>query len=168
MSIDEIIDEIIDREGRVYTNHPADRGGPTKFGVTLKTLREFRGTSVSAQDVRTLSEHEARLVYRSLYIIRPKFNRISDTALRRSVIDFGVNHGVVRAARNLQVVLGVKPDGIVGPITLGAANGRPQVRSLNIEFNKRRLEYMARIVRDDPSQAVFILGWVRRVNKLFE
>ena len=33
MDVDELIDELIEREGG-YVNHPADRGGPTKFGIT--------------------------------------------------------------------------------------------------------------------------------------
>ena len=36
MTKDEIIDEIIQREAG-YVNHPADRGGPTNWGITAKT-----------------------------------------------------------------------------------------------------------------------------------
>ena len=36
--IDQLIDELIAREGG-YTNHPADRGGPTRYGITEAVAR---------------------------------------------------------------------------------------------------------------------------------
>ena len=36
--INGLIDELTEREGG-YVNHPADRGGPTRFGVTEAVAR---------------------------------------------------------------------------------------------------------------------------------
>ena len=38
MTIDDLIDAAIDREGD-YVNHPADRGGATRFGNTQAVAR---------------------------------------------------------------------------------------------------------------------------------
>jgi hypothetical protein len=38
MSVDTLIDEVISREGG-YVDHPADRGGPTMFGITEAVAR---------------------------------------------------------------------------------------------------------------------------------
>ena len=38
---DRIIDGLIVAEGG-YVDHPADRGGPTKYGITRKTLAAWR------------------------------------------------------------------------------------------------------------------------------
>lgn len=43
-TVDEMIDAIIRREGG-YVNHPADRGGPTRYGITMATLSEELGTT---------------------------------------------------------------------------------------------------------------------------
>ena len=63
--IDTILDEIIRREGG-YVNHPADRGGPTNFGITAQTLGSWRklGRPATTAEVRALTEAEARAVYR--------------------------------------------------------------------------------------------------------
>ena len=44
MTIDTLIDGVIGREGG-YSNHPADRGGPTRWGVTEAVARAngYRG-----------------------------------------------------------------------------------------------------------------------------
>ena len=67
--IDTILDEIIRREGG-YVNHPADRGGPTNFGITAQTLGSWRklGRPATAAEVQALTETEARAIYRQQYI----------------------------------------------------------------------------------------------------
>ena len=59
MTVTEIIDDVLEAEGSKYTNDPADPGGPTRWGITLKTLRRWRqsggrrgGHQVTAADVR--------------------------------------------------------------------------------------------------------------------
>jgi lysozyme family protein len=44
ISIEQLIDEVIGREGG-YSNHPADRGGATRWGVTEAVARAhgYRG-----------------------------------------------------------------------------------------------------------------------------
>jgi lysozyme family protein len=36
--LDELINALIEREGG-YVNHPADRGGPTRYGITEAVAR---------------------------------------------------------------------------------------------------------------------------------
>ena len=38
MTIDQLIDDVIAREGG-YSDHPADRGGPTRWGITERVAR---------------------------------------------------------------------------------------------------------------------------------
>ena len=38
MDVDQLIDAVIDREGG-YVDHPADKGGPTRFGITQAVAR---------------------------------------------------------------------------------------------------------------------------------
>ena len=74
-----IIDGIIKRESDKFTDTKGDRGGPTKYGITLKTLQAYRGPSakLNATDVERLSEDEARAIYEKVYITDPHFDLIA-------------------------------------------------------------------------------------------
>lgn len=156
-----IIDDILRREGSKYTNHPSDRGGPTKWGITQAVLSEVRGKPASEADVAALTEAEARSIYEARYIRQPRFDQIANAALRDLVIDCGVNHGPGRAARWLQDAAGVTADGAIGPKTLTAVNGADP-RVMYCKVLAARVRFYGRIIADDPRQAAFAAGWANR------
>ena len=83
------------------------------------------------------------------------------------VFDAAVNCGVGRAARQLQVALGVAVDGVLGPHTLqvlGLANGLALAHTL-LDIRQRFYEDL---VRADPGQEKFLAGWLNRVQHLRE
>lgn len=125
-----IINGILAREGDAYTNDPADSGGPTKFGITLATLRAAHGQTSTAEDVENLTRAEAFDIYQRMYVYDPGFSQLMDHSpeIAAEVIDSGVNLGQGRAARWLQRCLNVLNnrgehygdivvDGAVGPAT---------------------------------------------------
>jgi lysozyme family protein len=166
MTVDELIDDILRREGG-FVDHPHDRGGPTKFGITLTTLAAWRRRPVTVEDVRDLAPDEARGIYRSEYVEKPGFDRISDPRLRALVVDCGVNHGQVRATRWLQRAAGVVADGKLGSVTLGAVNTGDALR-LFLRVIAQRIRFYGEIVRNDPTQATFIAGWNARAAEFLE
>ena len=50
-----------------FVNNPADPGGATNLGITIATLRAYRGRAVSVDDVRKLGKDEAGAIYRAHY-----------------------------------------------------------------------------------------------------
>lgn len=62
MKIEGLLEELIDREGG-YVNHPSDRGGATKYGITEAVARAH-GYSGAMRD---LPRAEAAAIYRRLY-----------------------------------------------------------------------------------------------------
>ena len=171
----QIIDDLIRREGDRYTNHPADRGGPTKYGITLATLRRYRRQEVTPADVEALTEAEARECYRDLYIVRSGLYRIADESLRAFCVDACVQHGEDDIVEWLQQSVGVKVDRDFGPKSAEAVNTR-NLRDLFAELLAIRVEYYGELVTRDPKvkqakdagirlQAKNALGWARRMRE---
>lgn len=164
MTANELIDQIIQREGG-YVNHPDDRGGPTKFGITLLTLGAYRRAPVNADDVRALTVEEAKTIYRTMYVDEPKFSTVKDERLRALLVDSGVQHGTRRAIRWLQGALGgLAEDGILGTHTHAALEAADPAEVYR-KVLARRMKYYGEIVRDNPSQSVFIVGWLTRLSE---
>ncbi len=162
-----VIDALIAREGG-FVDHPSDRGGPTKFGITRRTLRRWRGRDVGAADVRALTMDEARAIYRDQYVIGPGFISIADESLRAQLIDAAVLHGPGWAVRRLQEIAGVTVDGRIGPVTLRAVNFAAKPERLANRFAARRIRKLARIVASDPTQLPFLMGWITRATSFLE
>ena len=160
-----ILDAIIRREGG-FVDHPSDRGGATKYGITRQTLEEFRGQATK-EDVRDLSESEARRIYERLYLVRPGFDRLANSRLQELVVDCAVNHGPRRATRWLQKASGASVDGNFGPLSLSAVR-----RGNGDDIFKRvlahRCRFYGRIISRSPSQAAFAAGWTARVAEFIE
>ena len=72
VDVDRLIDALIDREGG-FVDHPADKGGPTCFGITEAVARAHG----YAGPMRHLPRREAAAIYRRLYWLRPRFDEVA-------------------------------------------------------------------------------------------
>lgn len=161
MTDEDIISDIIRREGARFTNDPVDRGGPTKYGITLVALSDYRGHPCTPADVACLSEGEAREIYRTQYVKRPKFDQIANANLRALVVDWGVTSHPRTSAKALQRAVGVTADGSIGPITLAAVNSADPRALFGAVLSAREAFYRS-IVDRDPTQSRFLNGWLNR------
>ena len=151
--IDQLIEDIIDKEGGLV-DHPADKGGPTIWGIARRHHPDAWKDGPPTRDA-------ARAIYRRKYIEIPGFLAIGDPSLRAQLVDYGVNSGPLLAIQKLQTVLGVDQDGVLGPATLKAvASADP--RTLNNLLMAERLRMMGRIVAKRKDQAAFVSGWINR------
>lgn len=164
-----IINGILDREGGVYTNRASDKGGPTKWGVTLPTLAEFRNAPVSVAQLQGLSRDEAYEVMEHQYLTRSGFEGIRDERVRVMMCDWAVHAGVDRATRWLQRTAEALPvDGICGPATLSAVNcldGRLLLKRLG---HARQTFYVETALQAFPHETIAstdlanLEGWLNR------
>jgi lysozyme family protein len=174
MDVTRMIDEVIGREGG-YSNHPADRGGATRWGVTEAVARAhgYRG------DMRHYPRDEAVAVYRRLYWIRPGFDRIAalSPAVAAELFDTGVNMGPEVAAGFLQRALNalnrnekdyadIAVDRRVGDRTVAALAGYLKTRGkvgeavLLKALDALQGERYMRLAEQRPANEAFLYGWL--------
>ena len=175
LTVEQLINEVLEREGD-HVDHPADKGGPTRFGITEAVARAHGYSGA----MRHLPRDEAVSIYRRIYWLRPKFDQIAQRALKvaAELFDTGVNMGPAVAATFLQRALtalnrngkdypDLTPDGRIGKQTLHAldrfliARGRAGgetvlLRALEALQGERYL----RLAERRPANEAFLYGWL--------
>lgn len=141
-----------------FSDHAADPGGKTRFGVTEAVAREvgYKG------DMRELPLELAQRIYLERYW-KPIHADDLPPGVRYIVFDAAVNSGPRQAVLWLQRALGVEADGIIGPRTLTAAYAQNAV-SLRARILAQRLKFMTAL----PTWPAFSRGWARRIADLME
>lgn len=158
-NFDKSLDLVLYHEGG-YVDNPHDPGGATNMGITLSTLRAWRGRDVTKGDVLDLTKTEAGRIYKAKYWDNIRGDELP-AGLDYAMFDFAVNSGIRRAAKFLQRLLGVKADGILGPMTLRAlTHSSRSVEWLIAHLCQRRLSWLHRL----GSFRYFGKGWTRRVR----
>lgn len=166
MSFDTALAEVLKNEGG-YVDHPNDRGGKTNRGITQKTLSDFLGREATDEEIQNISMETVRQIYKQNYWDRLSLSKLKDPVLASVLFDQAVNRGTRKVAEQIQAALGVKVDGVIGPITLRAINERDSMKFL-IEFVKRSQLSYCDIVISNPSQIVFLKGWIQRTHGYLE
>lgn len=141
-----------------YVDLKADPGGATNLGITHKTLAAWRGKPVTKQDVRNLTKKEALDIYEAQYWKAVGADKLPE-GLDYAVADYGINSGPARAVKDLQRVLGVSADGVIGVQTLAALKGRSTVRLIE-DLCERRLAF----VQNLSTYKTFGRGWKARID----
>jgi lysozyme family protein len=159
-AIDTILDGVIAREGG-YVDNSLDRGGPTKFGITQRTLSDWLGRAATPGDVQALTGAVAREIYRREYVERPGFALVPHAGLQELLVDCAINHGQDRAVRWLQDALGVTADGQFGTHTKDALDHAIPEVIYNLVL-ATRIRFYGHIITHDHSQALFAEGWLNR------
>ena len=146
-----------------FVNHPDDKGGITNLGITLKTYQQYCGQNKTIKDLRNISYGTWEEIMKDLYWDKCRADEIENQSVAEIVVDWCVNSGMV-GLRKVQEIAGTKPDGISGPKTLAAINGADQ-QELFERIWKARQQFYVNIVKRNPSQKVFMNGWMNRLAR---
>lgn len=161
------------------SDHPADRGGLTNMGITAGTLnRAYTRKIVGHNDVRRLTRAEAAKIYEEFYW-KPSCANEMPWPLCALHFDAAVNHGQRGAAKLLQRTLSkvqrvpLKIDGSIGPKTKRVLYAAMMDMDVNAEYRRvfcstyldYREQLFRAIVKNNPSQKVFLQGWLNRLEK---
>lgn len=175
-----MIDELIGREGG-FSNHSADKGGPTRWGVTEQVARAYGYSG----DMRAYPRGLAIAVYQSAYWADPGIAKVAlrYPAVGVEMFDIAVNQGVSVACTFLQRCLNVfnqggahfadlTVDARLGPVTMLALDAFRQRRGE--EGGERLLEAIrslkgARYIEISearPANEAFTYGWFGRMVEM--
>jgi lysozyme family protein len=174
MDIHTLIDEVIAREGG-YSNHPADRGGATNWGITQAVARDngFVG------DMRALPRATAVAIYRRLYWDQPGYAFVAESApsIAAELFDTAVNMGVATATGFLQRALNalnrnqrdypdLTVDRAIGARTLAALRAFRALRGKAGEavllkaIEAMQGERYIALAESRPANEAFLYGWL--------
>ena len=169
-----------------FSDHPADNGGLTAYGASIKFVQGIAATQqgrdwlqrigfrlpVNKASMRSVTPDMAEAMFKREFWDRL---RLDDMPFRPAcaLYDAAVNSGCAQSvrlaqrgynacARGSNVALDV--DGILGPKTRAAlaCDTDALIRAV---IQARRIFY-EELARDDPSQAVFLEGWLNRADAL--
>jgi lysozyme family protein len=151
-TFEEIIEVVLEHEGG-YVNDPKDPGGETNFGIAKRSNPDV--------DIKNLTKAEATLIYKTEYWDKNKVESLPEE-LWHIYFDCCVNMGKSRAVKILQQAAngkgaGLKVDGGLGPMTIGALKGVELER-----VRAYRIKYYADLVTRKPDLEKFYFGWFRR------
>ena len=180
-SVEDIAREIVAREGG-FVNDPDDPGGPTKHGVTIRTLRRLGldldgDGDVDVADVRRVDPDLAARIFVEHYFRRPRIAELPGM-LQPSVFDMYVNAGA-EAVRILQRLLNsmrliVAVDGAIGPETIAASHRAAEAAPDHLAdaYGIARRNYYYRLADRRPALRKFARardgskgGWIRRAEE---
>jgi lysozyme family protein len=162
-SFDIAFERTIGLEGG-YSNNPADRGGPTKFGLSQKANPDL--------DIPTLTVQQAKEIYRKRYWNPLKPERIASEIIQLEIFDTAVNCGLGTAQLIVQRALNflgetLAEDGQVGSLTIAALNRWIGKDSLCLFkcLNGFQFMHYVEIVKSRPGQKIFSRGWMKRIQE---
>lgn len=153
---------IIKTEGG-FTDCDDDRGGPTKYGITLATYSRYLGRPATIEELKHVTKPVAQDILREEYYVKPGIDQLPHP-LAEQVLDAAVNMGQKTAIKMLQQALGLKEDGRIGPATLDKARQADPALVNNALAHLRMARY-EQIALSDPSQVQFLQGWLSRARR---
>lgn len=145
---------VLEHEGG-YVNNPKDPGGETNFGITKSTARSY-GYNGS---MKTIPMDVVERIYKAMYWDAMSCDNF-EFAIAFHMFDAAVNHGLLNARKILQRAVGVKDDGMIGPVSLAAIRQQPVFALVSL-FNSKRISFYTNISNFN----VYGKGWMNRMSE---
>lgn len=165
-TFDKAFQMILEHEGG-FSDHKDDRGSWTMYGITRAEVSRYLGHEASIDEVKALTIDQAKEIYKKNYWDKLKLDEVKSDLLKLILFDQGVNRGTGTIVLKVQKLLGVSVDGVFGPVTLSKLNAQDPKQFAILFFKDAQKSYIE-IVKRNPSQIVFLNGWINRTHKLLD
>lgn len=152
-----------------FVNDPADAGGATKYGISLKTYRKNH-PEATVETIKNLSLKDAEEFYLNEFWLRYGYDRITEPDLAIKVFDATINMGPLQAHICLQRALNcvgasLEEDGVLGAKTLNVLNrgGCPEWQfAILCAFRSELAGFYRLLAANKPQNKKFLNGWLKR------
>lgn len=162
-----------------YVNNPSDKGGETYAGVARNIYANWNGFPVldayKAKLGRALKTNEqvpgletyVEAFYKGLWDAK-NFGAIVNQDVANIVYDFFINSGNTGIKKTQEVLRDtfkatLAVDGAIGADTIKNINAVDPIL-LNNAIKEKRIAFYNGLVAANPSQSVFLKGWLSRIN----
>jgi len=173
VDLEKELDIILESEGG-FQNRKNDSGNyrpdgvliGTNRGITVRALAAYRNVdpnTITEEDIRNVTDEQAREIFRQNYYFKPKLNELPEN-IRAAVFDQYILSGP-NAIKILQDIAGMpeeEQDGKVGPKTIEAIKNSKITAD---QYADRRELYFKRVVKKSPEKKESLEGWLNRANK---
>jgi len=150
---------------------PGDRGGMTYARISRNVWPDWTGWQLV--DAGEIDSDRIKAMVRAFYKTH-FWNPIQGDIIGFQnvafvIYDFAVNAEVSAAVKVAQSIVGVKPDGILGPKTIkkmaAYVTNEREERQFAVEFSLARIYLYKGICLKHRSDLEFLCGWINRVQK---
>lgn len=159
ITFDKAFERLIAHEGG-YSDDSRDpgnwTGGKVGVGTCKGTKYGLAANTYPNLDIKNLTIEQAKAIYK-----RDWWDKLGADQLHPAIVfqlwDFAVNAGKSRAIKELQQVVGVKDDGIIGPATIAAVK-KLDINDVLLGLTAERLRFYTSL----STFETYGKGWVNR------
>lgn len=169
------VNNLLRQEGG-WVNDKRDLGGATNYGISLRFLREAgqvgndgfkegdldKDGDVDSDDIRRISQEDAKDIYRKYWWDRYGYSRIKSQEIANLVLSISVNRGPFNAHRLIQKAACTNVDGKFGPKTVAAINSGDQRKLLDAFRIVAEYDYRELVLKN-PKLEIYLNGWLNRI-----
>lgn len=165
MDFDTAFIYLLENEGVVFTQTKYDRGGPTKYGITIPFLTDYLGKQATIEDIENLTEDIAKSAYKKVLWDSLSLGRIP-YPIAVTLFDTSANKSKTWAVAMAQSIVQTSPDGVMGEKTIEALSSTDPSEFIYLYIRALLSSYIE-LCLHAPSQLIFLKGWANRACRLF-
>jgi lysozyme family protein len=158
-----------------YQNSTSDKKGNTNsrgemvgtnYGVSAPVYEKWIGYPPSIANMKAITPTVAKEIFKANYWNKLQASFINSQAVAETLVDHGINAGIVSAAKIIQKVLNddfnkkLSVDGGIGSKTLAAINS-VNATDLFQSYNAARIDFY-----NNLGKPHWINGWIKRVQTI--
>ncbi len=164
---------ILGHEGG-FTDDSTDKGGATKYGISLAFLKaeniDVDGDGdIDIDDIKVLTKEKSEDLYYKIFWIKNSYNQIESEEIAIKLMDTAVNMGASRAHKILKNSLNaimmedIKVNGVLDEETIEIINIIDS-SILLAEFRKEQAAFYQYLIDKTPAYIKYKNGWMNRAK----